>query len=256
MNPAPELAPQLKSLRLSGILDSLAARINGPFNWGTQQQGPQRRRDVEAFLLSFETETPAAVGRSLTFVGSNNNDAAALALLSSLVTQADTGRVALIARQYAAGGTRGMVYATSGVWLTDRENQPTTVDALRTSATAVAPVSFVVAPITAQFRMGVDRDADLVFDQDELDEGTDSANAASVPTSFCRADFDASGTLDAADLTAFTNAHGAQNPRANWNRSFGSNGLPTIDATDLAGYQASHAAGCAGEWAGFGNGFE
>ncbi len=26
MNPAPELAPQLKSLRLSGILDSLAAR--------------------------------------------------------------------------------------------------------------------------------------------------------------------------------------------------------------------------------------
>ena len=26
MNPAPELAPQLKSLRLSGILDSLSAR--------------------------------------------------------------------------------------------------------------------------------------------------------------------------------------------------------------------------------------
>ena len=26
MNPAPELAPQLKALRLSGILDSLAAR--------------------------------------------------------------------------------------------------------------------------------------------------------------------------------------------------------------------------------------
>lgn len=239
-----------------GRLDSLTARLNGPFNWGTPQQAPQRRRDVEAFLLSFETETPAAVGRSVTFVGSNNDDAAALALLASVIAQADTGRVALIARQYATGGTRGMVYATAGVWLTDRENQPTTADTLRTSATAAAPVTFIVSPITAQFRMGVDRDADSVFDQDELDAGSDPANAASVPVSFCRADFDASGTLDAADLTAFTSAHGAQSPRTNWDRSFGANGLPTIDAADLAGYQTSFAAGCEGAWAGFANGFE
>ncbi len=238
-----------------GRLDSLAARINGPFNWGPPQQAPQRRRDVEAFLLSFETETPAAIGRSVTFIGSNNNNATSLALLTSLISQADTGRIALVARRYAAGVARGAVYATSAVWLTDRENQPTTADALRTSATAAAPVSFIAVPASTQFRVGVDRDADLVFDQDEIDESSDPANAASLPSSFCRADFDASGTLDTADLNAFTSAHGAQSPRANWDRSFGANGLPTIDAADLAAYQASFAAGCGG-WAGFGNGFE
>jgi DNA-binding beta-propeller fold protein YncE len=237
-------------------LDSLMARLNGPFNWGTPQQAPQRRRDVEAFLLSFETETPASVGRMLTFDGSNNADATALALLASLSAQADSGSIALIARQYTAGGTRGHVYATSGVWLSDRENQPTTADALRTSATAAAPVSFIAVPITAQFRMGVDRDADGVFDQDELDHGSNPSLATSLPTDFCRADFDGNGSLDAADLNAFTTAHSAQNPRANWNRSFGANGLPTIEAADLSEYQASYAAGCDGAWAEFANGFE
>ena len=143
------------------------------------------------------------------------------------------------------------------MWLSDRENQPTTADALRIGATAAAPVSFIAVPITAQFRMGVDRDADGVFDQDEIDAASNPADASSLPASFCRADFDASGTLDGADLSAFASAHSANNPRANWDRSFAANGLPTITANDLLQYQAAHAADCAtaGEDI-FGNGFE
>ena len=155
------------------------------------------------------------------------------------------GTLALIARRYDATGTRGYVYATQTVWLSDRENQPTSADTLRVNASAGAPVSFIAVPITAQFRMGVDRDADGVFDQDEIDAASNPADASSLPTSFCRADFDASGTLDGADLSAFTSAHSANNPRANWDRSFGANGLPTITASDLSQYQAAHAAGCA-----------
>ncbi len=188
-------------------LDTLMARLTGPFNFGPANLAPQRRRDVEAFLLAFETETPAAVGRMVTFDGSNNTDPTAIALLASLIAQADSGSIAMIARRYEAAGTRGHVYATQSVWLSDRENQPTTADALRTGASASAPVSFIAVPITTQFRVGVDRDADGVFDQDELDGSADPANAASLPAGFCRADFDGNGTLDAADLSAFTAAH-------------------------------------------------
>lgn len=225
--------------------DTLMARLNGPFNFGPPNLAPQRRRDVEAFLLSLETETPAAVGRMLSFDGSNNNDAGAIALLASLTAQADSGTLALIARRYASDGTRGYVYATQNVWLSDRENQPTDATTLRTGASASAPVTFIAVPSTAQFRMGVDRDADGVFDQDEIDQGSNPADASSLPASFCRADFDGNGTLDAADLTAFTSAHTSASPRANWDRSFGANGLPTITAADLSQYQAAHAAGCA-----------
>ena len=238
-------------------LDTLMARLTGPFNFGPANLAPQRRRDVEAFLLAFDSETPAAVGRMVTFDGNNNSDPTAIALLASLIAQADSGSIAMIARRYEAAGTRGHVYATQSVWLSDRENQPTTADALRTSASTTAPVTFIAVPATTQFRMGVDRDADGVFDQDELDGAADPANAASQPAGFCRADFDGNGTLDGADLSAFTAAHTAGNPRANWDRSFGSNGLPTISAADLSAYQAAHAAGCTASGdALYANGFE
>jgi hypothetical protein len=181
----------------------------------------------------------------LAFDGSNNSDPAAIALLVSLTAQADSGSLALIARRYASGGTRGHVYATQGIWLSDRENQPTDAATLRTGASNEEPVTFLAVPITAQFRMGVDRDADGVFDQDELDNASDPADAASLPTTFCRADFDGNGTLDANDLSAFSSAHAAASPRANWDRTFAANGLPTITAADLDQYQAAHADGCA-----------
>lgn len=227
-----------------GHHDTLAARLGPPFDFGAPAQAPQRRRDVEAFLLAFETETPAAVGRTLAYDGSNNSDPNALSLLNSLISQANTGSIALIARRYDNGSARGFVYATQGIWLSDRENVPTTADALRTGASAVAPVTFIAVPINAQFRMGVDRDADGYFDQDEADQGSNPADAASIPANFCRADFDASGLLDASDLSAFTAAHGAGNPRTNWDRSFNASGLPTITAADLAAYQSAYAAGC------------
>lgn len=240
-----------------GRFDTLARRLAPPFNFGAPANAQQNRRDLEALLLAFGTETPAAVGRMVSYNGSNNTDPTALALLNSLTTQANTGSIALIARQYSAGATRGYVYATGGVWLSDRENQPTTADALRTGASAAVPVSFIAVPITAQFRMGVDRDADGYFDQDEVDNGANPMDASSTPSNFCRADFDGNGTLDSADQSAFVAAHGLSNPRANWDRSFGSNGLPTISAADLSQYQAAFASGCAAVGdALYGNGFE
>ncbi len=223
--------------------DTLFALLGPGFNFGPNNP-QQTRRDVEAFLLTFNTETHAAVGQQITFNGANNNDATLTARLNSYIALANTGTIGLIATARTDSEARGFVYATQNVLLSDREHRPTTLDALRGGAAVGSEVTITVVPAFTQYRAGVDRDADGFFDADEADHGADSKQAVSTPDEFCRADFDGNGTLDAADATAFTNAHTAANPRANWNWSLGTNGLPTIEATDLAGFNAAFAEGC------------
>lgn len=220
--------------------DSLGALLSVGFNFGPPATAAQARRDVEAFMLTFDTDTVATVGKQIAYTGANDADATLLARLNAWKAQADAGSVGLVAH----GSGRGYVYVTQNVVLSDRENTPTTLDALRTGATAADPVVFTVVPAGAQFRMGVDRDSDGYFDGDERTQGTRADDAASVPTQFCRADFNGDRVLDATDLAAFTSAYNAGNPRANYDHSLGSNGLPTINAADLSAYQAAYNAGC------------
>ncbi len=223
--------------------DTLDALLQAGFNFGPNNPA-QRRRDVEAFLLTMNTETHATVGQQITFDGANNGDAASLTRLNTFIALADTGSVGLIAKATVANRARGYVYATSGVLLSDRYNAPTTIDALRAAAAAGAEVTFTVVPAFTQYRAGVDRDSDGWFDADEQDLGADPQAANATLTGFCKADFDGNGTLDNADLSAFTSAFNASNPRANFDLSLGANGLPSIDVADQSAYQNAYAAGC------------
>lgn len=220
--------------------DSLNALLQVGFNFGPPATAAQARRDVEAFLLTFDTETFATVGKQITFNGANNDDAALIARLNAYLAQADAGSVGVIAH----GATRGYVYATQAVMLTDRENAPTTPSALRATATAAEPVTFTVVPSGAQYRMGVDRDGDGYFDRDERDNAAQPDDAALTPAGFCRADFNADHVLDANDLAAFTTAYNAGSVRANYDHSLSANGLPTITTADLARYQSDYNVGC------------
>lgn len=233
--------------------DTLFALLGAGFNFGPNNP-QQLRRDVEAFLLAFDTGTHGAVGQQILFNGANNNDATLTTRLSSFVTLANAGTIGLIAKARVAGESRGYVYATQGMLLSDREHEPSTIDALRTAAANGSEAVFTVVPAFTQYRAGVDRDGDGWLDADEGDHGADAANAASLPSGFCRADFDGDGTLDSADQDAFVAAHAAGSPRANWNWSLAANGLPSIDASDLAGYNTAFAAGC--EQSLFGDSFE
>jgi DNA-binding beta-propeller fold protein YncE len=237
--------------------DTLADLLLPGFNFGPPNVAPQRRNDVEAFLLAFPTETHAAVGAQAAFDGSNGADAALLARLATLTTLADAGTVGLVAKATLAGVSRGYVYAPPGVLLSDREHETTTIAALRAQASATGEVVFTAVPPFTQYRAGVDRDADGWFDVDERDAGSDPADAASLPTGLCRPDFDGDGTLEASDATAFAAAFAAGDPRANFDRSLGANGLPSLDAADQSAYQAAYAAGCdAAGLSLFGDGFE
>ncbi len=233
--------------------DTLFALLGAGFNFGPNNP-QQLRRDVEAFLLSFDNGTHGAVGQQILFNGANNDDTTLTARLTSFVTLANAGSIGLIAKARVDGEARGYVYATQGVLISDREHAPTTIDALRTAAANGSEVVFTVVPAFTQYRAGVDRDGDGWLDADETDHGARATDAASVPTTFCRADFDGSGTLTEADASAFRAAHAAGHPRTNWNWSLGTSGLPSIDATDLAAFETAYAEGC-GQTV-FGDGFE
>lgn len=232
--------------------DTLQSLLLAGFNFGAAQQAPQRRRDVEAFLLEFDSETPAAVGQQITFDGSNG--AADLARLATLVALADAGTIGLVAESSFGGREHGYVYVTGNLFVADEEHQSLGADALRASAAPGRTVTYTAVPAGAQYRMGTDRDADGYFDGDELANASDPLSAASVPLAFCRPDVDGNGLLDGNDVATFTARFTAGSPLANYDHSLGATGLPTVTSADLAAFNADVAAGCGGFV--FADGFE
>jgi hypothetical protein len=73
--------------------DTLFNLLGPPFTFAPGPAGTQQRRDVEAFLLCFSTDTHAAVGQQITFDGANNGNANLLTLLNTFQTLANAGSV-------------------------------------------------------------------------------------------------------------------------------------------------------------------
>jgi hypothetical protein len=184
--------------------DTLNALLGAGFNFGPP--GPatqQRRRDVEAFLMCFDTETQAGVGQQVTFDGTNNNDAALVARLTTFANVADSGQGGLIAKGVVAGLERGWVYTGAGNMQSDRVSQTTTVGALRQGAATGAEITFTLVPPGTQRRMGIDRDADGYLDADEAGVCADPANAASHPGAVTCVDITGDLVVNSQDFFSF-----------------------------------------------------
>jgi YVTN family beta-propeller protein len=163
--------------------------------------GQQQRRDVEAFLLSFGTDTHAGIGSQVTMShgGGVGDDATRL---NEMMAVAATGQVALVAKGRVAGESRGWVLR-AGVMVSDRETELLTPGELLVLAAPGSELTYTLVPANSAVRIGVDRDADGYLDRDELDAGTDPASAASTPRDRCPADIaptGGDGTVDGADL--------------------------------------------------------
>src|SRR6185503_14303096 len=78
--------------------------------------GDPQRRDVEAFLLAFDTGMAPAVGYQITFGGANNADPVAIARVDTLKAQADAGNCQLIAKGRVSGQPRGWHYIGFDTW--------------------------------------------------------------------------------------------------------------------------------------------
>ena len=187
--------------------------------------GAQQRRDVEAFCLSFGSATHAAVGAQTTATGVNNDTAR----INSFIALANANALGLIVKGNVGGVARGYLFV-SGAFKSDRALDATISSAaLLALAASNSELTYTLVPAGSQTRLGIDRDLDGFFDRDELDRGSDPADASSVPGA-CVADISPAvpdQVVNGGDLAALLGGWG----------SSGSTDLDnsgTTDAADLA----------------------
>jgi YVTN family beta-propeller protein len=147
--------------------------------------GNQQRRSMVRFLMAVDSDLAPIVGQQVTLGG--NNRIASLQRLGLLVQRAavDTPRQEcdLIAKATVAGNNRGWVRLDSGLFQGDRVSEPPIElkKLINLSKLASSAVTFTCTPPGSGVRMGIDRDEDGFLDRDELDAGSNPADASSVP---------------------------------------------------------------------------
>ncbi len=147
----------------------------------------EKRRDVESFLLAFDTGLAPAIGAQVTFDG-GGQDAARRARLDTLVQQAAVGACDLIAKGRVGSMPRGW-HHRGGVWEPDRVAEASlSTDGLLGLATVGHELTVTGVPVGSGQRAGVDRDRDGFLDADELDAGTDPGDPGSSPLTAVGAD--------------------------------------------------------------------
>jgi DNA-binding beta-propeller fold protein YncE len=144
-------------------------------------QSDQQRRDVEQWLLGFESNLAPAVGQQATLAADNAGVAGPR--VDVLAARADAGDCDLIVKGTVAGEARGWVRLPGGDFQSDRKAEaPLDGAALRALATTSGQeLTFTCVPPGSGTRLGVDRDEDGFYDRDELDAGSDPADPQSVP---------------------------------------------------------------------------
>ena len=126
-----------------------------------------QRRDVEQFLMAFDTGTAPAVGLQVTVNGSNKNSADVSARVNLLVSQALAGNCDLVVRGVFNGAPRSFRFV-AGLFLSDRKGeQALTASSLLQAADDGAELTFMGVPVGAGIRYSVDRDGDGVLDGDQ-----------------------------------------------------------------------------------------
>ena len=169
----------------NGSSDNLFDFLHFPgFNFGSPVAAADaKRRDLEAYLLAFDTGLAPAIGAQLTFDGSNNGSVSLITRMDTLTAQADAGNCDVIAHGLVGSTPHGWKYAGAGMWTPDVTGGASPSSAsLRALATAGHALTVTGVPPGCGTRMGLDRDRDGALDGDELAAGTDPGDPASHPS--------------------------------------------------------------------------
>ncbi len=144
-------------------------------------------------------DTHAAVGAQTTLVELATALATQIDLLDEMVSLAESGDVGLIVKGVFENEARGFAYVGGGEFQSDRQSETISDAALRSAAAPGSELTYTVVVKGAETRLGLDRDRDGFFDQDEEDAGTNPADPASFPGA-CVADLDGDGAVGSEDL--------------------------------------------------------
>ncbi len=148
-----------------------------------QNLNTTEKRQLEQFLLAFDTGLAPAVGQQVSIDASTFNTTAFVNRINLLVAQANAGACDLVVKGNIAGEARGAVYVGSNNFQTDRhaEGLLTTTQVRNLATAAGQEITFTCVPPGSGTRIGVDRDLDGVFDSREVDCHTDPADPQSFP---------------------------------------------------------------------------
>lgn len=146
---------------------------------------PSEEPHVVAFLMTFDTGTHGAVGMEATLDAATIGDPETTGRFDDLIEVASLGDVDLIAHGTTPEGTRGFRFLTpnaGGTYQSDRAGeiwvQSDFEDAILNEGRVF---TFMTVPAGQGTRMGIDRDLDGLFDQTEIDDGTDPASPDATP---------------------------------------------------------------------------
>jgi len=140
--------------------------------------GDIQRRQVEQFMLAFDSNLAPIVGQQVTLGPSSGADAQTRTTL--LIARATVGECDVVVKGVQAGEDRGWLLV-GGTFQSDRLTQTNTDAELRTQAAGGEPRTYTCVPPGSGERIGVDRDEDGAYDADELDAGSDPADPSSTP---------------------------------------------------------------------------
>jgi len=150
--------------------------------------GDALRRQLEAFMLAFDSNLAPIVGQQATYLPTS--DATVLARINLMLNRAGVGECEVAAKARLGGTERGAVYVGGGLFQRDRAIEaPLSLNALLNLGLSEGEgTTFTCAPPGSGTRMGVDRDGDGFYDRDEIDAGSDPADPLSLPPDACSSD--------------------------------------------------------------------
>ncbi|WP_437851123.1 hypothetical protein [Sorangium sp. So ce363] len=143
--------------------------------------GDVARRDLEAFVLAFDSNLAPIVGQQATLT--RNSAAAVGPRVDRLMSRADAGECDLVVKGRIADRAVGYLYVGAGQLVADRRASPLVSDAALRALVGGdgARLTFTCAPPGSGERIALDRDADGFLDGDEQDACSDPADPASTP---------------------------------------------------------------------------
>ena len=126
------------------------------------------RRDVEAFVLAFDSGSAPAVGLQATINEDNKLSPAIGERINLLIAQANAGNCDLVVKGIYGGARRGFVYVGGGAFQPDKQSEsPLSLQTLLQAAGLGSELTFTGAPVDYGRRLGIDRNGDGKLDSDE-----------------------------------------------------------------------------------------